>query len=102
MGLLQETNCKLTMSLFARNLPRLVTSTSRRGLAVSSSLKADLSMPDPVEHATGLEKYELLAKQAGNEDPFFLKAVTRAKGTKNEPTIVNAMDNYRMMGCVCN
>merc|ERR1719357_2411571 len=58
-------------------------------------------MPDPVDHATGLEKYELLAKQAGNEDPFFLKAITRGKGTKDEPTIVNAMDNYRMVGCVC-
>ena len=27
----------------------------------------------------GLEKYELLAKLAGNEDPFFLRAVTRGK-----------------------
>ena len=50
----------------------------------------------------GLEKYELLAKQAGNEDPFFLKAVQRAKGTKDAPTIIHAMDNYRMVGCVCN
>jgi hypothetical protein len=25
----------------------------------------------------GVEKYELLAKQAGNEDPFFLKSFTR-------------------------
>ena len=41
------------MSLFVRNLPRLVSSTSRRGLAVSSTMKADLGMPDPVEHATG-------------------------------------------------
>merc|ERR1719251_870068 len=57
-------------------------------------------MPDPLEHATGLEKYELLAKQAGNEDPFFLKAVKRAKGTKDSPTIVHAMDNYRMVGCL--
>ncbi len=24
-------------------------------------------MNDPIEHATGLEKYELLAKQAGND-----------------------------------
>ena len=80
-------------------------------------------MPDPLEHATGkfltfllkktvskfivqsslgLEKYELLAKQAGNDDPFFLKAVQRSKGTKDSPTIVHAMDNYRMVGCVCN
>ena len=51
---------------------------------------------------SGLEKYELLAKQAGNEDPFFLKAVQRTKGTKDTPTIIHAMDNYRMVGCVCN
>merc|ERR1712111_170310 len=47
-------------------------------------------------------KMGLLAKQAGNEDPFFLKAVQRTKGTKDAPTIVHAMDNYRMVGCVCN
>ena len=108
------------MSLLARNLSKLVSTSSRRGLAVTSSLKADLSMPDPLEHATGktqpgfflvknqnllwsgLEKYELLAKEAGNEDPFFLKAVQRTKGTKDTPTIIHAMDNYRMVGCVCN
>nr|ALS04667.1 mitochondrial cytochrome c oxidase subunit 5B precursor [Pseudodiaptomus poplesia] len=59
------------------------------------------TMPDPVDHATGLEKYELLAKQAGNEDPFFLKSFARGVGTKENPNIVNAMDNYRMVGCVC-
>ena len=26
----------------------------------------------------------------------------RSKGTKDSPTIVHAMDNYRMVGCVCN
>ena len=109
---------------------------SKRGLAVTAARRADQVMPDPVEHATGeiwkcferilnhvllgLEKYELLAKLAGNEDPFFLRAVTRGKvwitcsiqfmihtktlffqGTKENPTIINAMDNYRMVGCVC-
>merc|ERR1712181_69795 len=74
---------------------------SKRGLAVTAARRADQVMPDPVEHATGLEKYELLAKLAGNEDPFFLRAVTRGKGTKENPTIINAMDSYRMVGCVC-
>merc|ERR1712189_128988 len=103
-SLLQETHLleHLKMSFLARSVSRLATNVSKRGLAVSSSLKADQMMPDPIEHATGLEKYELLAKQAGNEDPFFLKAVVRAKGTKDAPTVINAMDNYRMMGCVCN
>ena len=50
---------------------------------------------------SGLEKYELLAKLAGNEDPFFLKAISRTGTSKANPTIVNAMDNYRMVGCIC-
>ena len=36
------------------------------------------------------------------QDPFFLKARSRGKGTKEEPNIVDAMDSYRMVGCVCN
>ena len=37
------------------------------------------------------------------QDPFFLKVGYRAdfKGTKDEPIIVNALDNFRMIGCVC-
>merc|ERR1712126_255433 len=89
------------MSLFVRSMGRLANSVPKRGLALSTVERADKMMPDPVDHATGLEKYELLAKQAGNEDPFFLRAINRGKGTKDEPTIVNAMDNYRMVGCVC-
>merc|ERR1719300_1311313 len=33
---------------------------------------------------------------------FFMKAEKRGKGTKDEPTIVHALDNYRCVGCVCN
>lgn len=65
------------MSLLVRSALMTV---SRRGLSVTAARRAaDLGMPDPVEHATGLEKYELLAKQAGNDDPFFLKAIKRGK-----------------------
>ena len=60
------------------------------------------ALNDPIEHATGIEKFELMAKKAGNDDPFFLKARSRGKGTKEEPNIVDAMDSYRMVGCVCN
>ena len=28
---------------------------------------------------TGVEKFELLAKQAGNDDPFYMKAFSRGK-----------------------
>lgn len=59
-------------------------------------------MAHPTDHATGLEKYELLAAEAGNDDPFFMKARKKGKGTKAEPNIVDALDTYRMVGCVCN
>merc|ERR1719430_521354 len=93
----RDITTKMALSLVRSSL----TQVSKRGLALSATRMADYVMPDSLEHATGLEKYELLAKQAGNNDPFFLKAITRGKGTKNDPTIVNAMDNYRMVGCVC-
>merc|ERR1712198_621278 len=87
------------MSVVSRSIS--LVQTGRRGLHLSA-VAAKKAMPDPIDHATGLEKYELLAKQAGNDDPFFLKAVKRGKATKAEPTIIHAMDNYRMVGCVCN
>jgi len=91
------------MSVATRSLSLVQTVVGRRGLHVSAAVSAEkYRMPDPIDHATGLEKYELLAKQAGNEDPFFLKAVHRAEGTKAAPTIVNAMDTFRAVGCVCN
>ena len=70
-------------SLLSRSACQVASNISRRApnrmVHLSAMRSADQMMPDPVEHATGLEKYELLAKQAGNEDPFFLKAVVRAK-----------------------
>ena len=37
------------------------------------------------------------------QDPFFMKARNRSqfKGTKDDPIVVDAMSNYRMIGCVC-
>ena len=73
-----------------------------RFVNLSAARSAGQFIPNPIEHATGLEKYKLLATQAGNEDIFFRNAVGRAKGTTAEPTIINAIYNFRMMGCVCN
>lgn len=44
--------------------------------------KDDIRLPDPVEHATGLEKLLLLAEEKGIDDPFCLKPRTRGPGTK--------------------
>jgi hypothetical protein len=74
-----------------------------RGLSVSAVNSKDYTMNNPVEqHATDIEKYEMMQKQKGNNDHFFLKATTRGKGTKEESNIVNAIDVYKMVGCVCN
>ena len=66
-----------SLSQVSSNLARCTASS--RLVHLSAVRSADQMMPDSVEHATGLEKYELLAKQAGNLDPFFLKAVQRGK-----------------------
>merc|ERR1711981_1017664 len=80
---------------------RAITGASR-AISISAWRTKEWEMSDPLDHATGLEKYELLAKQAGNDDPFFMKVRSRGKGTKDDPNIVDALDNFRMVGCVCN
>lgn len=58
-------------------------------------------MNDPIEHATGLEKRELLAKAAGNDDPFDMHVIKRAEGTKDKPTLIPSAFDARIVGCVC-
>merc|ERR1712045_392335 len=87
----------------ARCAAATVTRTATRALSTSAALKKDEKMMETIDHAVGPEKYELLAKQQGNDDPFFLRVINRAdfKGTKEDPIIVNALDSYRMIGCQC-
>lgn len=58
-------------------------------------------MNDPIEHATGLEKKELLAKLAGNDDPYHMSAIKRGPSTKENPTMVPSAFEARIMGCIC-
>lgn len=58
-------------------------------------------MNDPIEHATGLEKRELLAKAAGNVDPFDMHILKRAEGTKDKPTLIPSAFDARIVGCIC-
>ncbi|PVD22985.1 hypothetical protein C0Q70_16245 [Pomacea canaliculata] len=60
-----------------------------------------VSMPDTLGHSVGLERFELLAKLAGNEDPFEMNVKKRAKGTKDEPTLIPSMYEKRLVGCIC-
>lgn len=58
-------------------------------------------MPDPIDHATGLEKKELLAALAGNDDPYHMKAIKRGVGTKEKPTLIPSAFDARILGCIC-
>ncbi|XP_059088402.1 cytochrome c oxidase subunit 5B, mitochondrial-like isoform X2 [Tigriopus californicus] len=96
----------MASNLLLRSSSRLVGScpwaqATQKSLTTSAVIKKDYVMADPLDHATGVEKFELLAKKEGNDDPFFLRSKPRGKGTKDDPTIVNALDTYRMVGCVC-
>lgn len=65
------------------------------------AMNARAAMNDPMEHATGLEKRELLAKAAGNEDPFDMHVMKRAVGAKDSPTLIPSAFDARIVGCVC-
>lgn len=58
-------------------------------------------MNDPTEHATGLEKRELLAMKAGNDNPFDMKVFKRGPGTKDVPSLIPSAFDARLIGCVC-
>ncbi|KPJ07751.1 Cytochrome c oxidase subunit 5B, mitochondrial [Papilio machaon] len=80
----------LCRQIFRVNACRnLILSTARRGYA-------DKMMSDPMEHATGLEKKELLALQAGNDDPFNMKMLKKAAGTREDPTLVPSCFDARI------
>ena len=58
-------------------------------------------MSDPLEHATGIEKRELLAKAAGNDNPFDMKVFKRGAGTKEVPNLIPSAFDARLVGCIC-
>lgn len=60
-----------------------------------------VAMNDPIEHATGIEKRELLAKAAGNDDPFDMRVIKRVEGGKDSPTLIPSAFDARIVGCIC-
>ncbi|THK33208.1 cytochrome c oxidase subunit 5B, mitochondrial [Diachasma alloeum] len=79
---------------------RTIFQVSRRTFSRAAVLRQK-GFPDPLELATGLEKQELLARQAGNDDPFMMKPLRRGIGTKDQPNLVPSAFESRMIGCVC-
>jgi len=68
---------------------------STRGMATKKEF------PKAIDHATGIEKRELVALAAGNKDPFGLEGFKRGVGSKEQPNLIPSMLQKRMIGCVC-
>lgn len=68
---------------------------------ISVRNKSEEKLPHYIEHATGLERKELLARAAGNDDPFGMKVLKRGAGTKDSPNLVPSVLDKRIIGCIC-
>ncbi|QQP37292.1 Cytochrome c oxidase subunit 5B_ mitochondrial [Caligus rogercresseyi] len=61
-------------------------------------------MSDPTFHATGLEKYELLAAEAGNDNPFDTYLIRPESGmgdSSKMPILIPSLESSRIVGCSC-
>jgi len=82
-------------------LARTLAQQARRGVQVTTVRYSNKMMPDSTEHATGLENQELLAIQAGNENPFDMRVYKRVAGGPDTPTVIPSFYERRLVGCVC-
>nr|CAH7718647.1 unnamed protein product [Callosobruchus chinensis] len=81
---------------------RIAATAARRHVLCSSfRYSSKVTMGDPIEHATGLEKRELLAKVAGNDNPFDLRVIKRGPGSKTQPNEIPSAFDSRLVGCIC-
>lgn len=85
-------------------LRRVLSSVSSRSFTTAARntlfSKSDY-YPNPLEHASGIEKKQMLAELAGNEDPFDVCVEKRGSCTKEQPHLVYSTRHERLMGCIC-
>merc|ERR1712135_110947 len=89
MGTYGKCSLFVLLDKMASIVCRSVLAVSRRGISTTAFRSADKMMNDSLDHATGLEKRELLARQAGREDPYEMQVYKRVAGTKENPNDVN-------------
>ena len=71
-----------------------------RPLSFTQITRGQVSNNEPVP--AGLEKYELQAKQVGNDNPFDTYVLKPDAGTglyKKAPILIPSQDSTRMVGC---
>lgn len=61
-----------------------------------------VTMGHPLDHATGIEKREMLARMAGDDDPFTQNPIKGGRcATRDKPYEVPSVNDYRIVGCIC-
>ncbi|BFY99224.1 hypothetical protein BsWGS_02264 [Bradybaena similaris] len=88
--------CLLT-AVRCQSGPPLISENIHKGKVPASGV----GLPDSLGHAVGLERAELLAREAGEDDPFEMKVLKRLNGTLEDPTIITSPNEKRMIGCIC-
>ncbi|KAI3381882.1 hypothetical protein SNEBB_010181 [Seison nebaliae] len=64
--------------------------------------KGFIPLPDPWEHAVGVERFEMAMKKIGIDDPYDMGGKKRIENsTKDNPNIVSSTFDRRLIGCVC-
>jgi len=82
--------------------PALAAAPIQRAIATSAvRMKSELPLPDDMEHAVGIEKFEKMAELAGVDDPWDLKLAETGDGTRENPTLVTSIYNKRLVGHIC-
>merc|ERR1712241_1035383 len=76
-----------------------------RTISVTASRgKEEQLTAEAIPHATGIEKWELMAAQAGNDNPFDTYVIKPDAGTgvfRSKPILVPSINESRMVGCCC-
>ncbi|GIX85715.1 cytochrome c oxidase subunit 5B, mitochondrial [Caerostris darwini] len=87
------------MALMCRNVKNSIR--LFRAASVTFRHKSEEKLPHYIEHSTGLERKELLARAAGNDDPFGMNVLKRGAGTKDQPNLIPSFEEKRIIGCIC-
>jgi cytochrome c oxidase subunit 5b len=95
-GFVRQTRLISSSSLLAGHHEHKAFDSHKGKLASDNS-----TVPDQLGHSVGPERWELLAKMAGDSDPYQLTVQKRGKGSFEEPSLVPSTFQSRNVGCIC-
>merc|ERR1712066_670131 len=91
-------------SLIVGSSAATVSRTATRALSTTAAVKKESKMMDTFDHAVGPEKFELIAKQQGNDnlfDTYMVRPVPTQGLSANFPIPIPSEHDARIVGCSC-